>query len=33
MLALERLVLGLAIEVLIAIQFRGAGLIEGNHNH
>ena len=33
MLALERLVLGLAIEVLIAIQFKCAGLIKGNNNH
>ena len=33
MLALKRLVLGVAIEGLIAIQFEGAGLIEGNHNH
>ena len=33
MLALKRLVLELAVEVLIAIQFKGVGLIEGNHNH
>ena len=33
MLALKRLVLGVAIEVLIAIQFKGARLIEANHNH
>ena len=33
MLALKRLVLGRTIEVFIAIQFKGAGLIEGNHSH